>query len=175
MQHFDVMNGGGWGCIYSHQPLHSHCQLSTTRGWSALLARTVRPCTWMAKIAMVYNKGYMNGYTCIKCVIKCQIKQSRTIRTCTLDGPWGRYKSILLHLAPSGFSSSQRVDDPRHRAGRCTLDLGLCSSSLQTVHSRIVVFNKVPFRGVAVSWMVRQKGLDDPRIGVFFKNLSCLE
>jgi hypothetical protein len=170
------MNGILWcnkwrwlGCIYSHQPLHSHCQLSTTRGWSALLAQMVRPYTWMAEIAMVCNNGYMNGYKCIKCVIRCQIKQSRTIRTCTLDGPWGRYKSILLHLAPLGFSSSQWVDDPRHSAGRCTLDLRLCSSSLQTVHSRIVVFNIVPVRGVAVSRMVRYKVLDDPRIGVFFQ------
>jgi hypothetical protein len=29
------MNGGGWGCIYSQQPLTGHCQLSATRGRSA--------------------------------------------------------------------------------------------------------------------------------------------
>ena len=34
----DVVNGGGWGCIYSHQPLTSHCQLSATRERSALQA-----------------------------------------------------------------------------------------------------------------------------------------
>jgi hypothetical protein len=31
-----LMNGGGWGCIYSPQPPHSHCQLSCH-------IRTVRP------------------------------------------------------------------------------------------------------------------------------------
>jgi hypothetical protein len=43
MECLDALNGGGCGCIYSHQPLLSRCQLSATCGRSLLLARTVRP------------------------------------------------------------------------------------------------------------------------------------
>jgi hypothetical protein len=56
-----VVNGGGWGCIYSPQPLPS-CSLSADRGWSAPLVRTVRPYTSTAKIATVSSNGYINGY-----------------------------------------------------------------------------------------------------------------
>jgi hypothetical protein len=38
----DEVNGGGWGCIYSPQPLPSRCSLSTDRGRSAPLVWTVR-------------------------------------------------------------------------------------------------------------------------------------
>jgi hypothetical protein len=38
-----VLNGGGWGCIYSHQPLPSRCSNSANRGRSVPLVRTVRP------------------------------------------------------------------------------------------------------------------------------------
>jgi hypothetical protein len=37
MKCLDGMNRGGWGRIYSHQPLPSHCLLYANRwsGWSA--------------------------------------------------------------------------------------------------------------------------------------------
>jgi hypothetical protein len=53
------VNGGGWGCIYSPQPLPSRCSLSIDRGRSAPL---VRPCTSTAEIATVSSNGYINGY-----------------------------------------------------------------------------------------------------------------
>jgi hypothetical protein len=56
------VNGGGWGCIYSPQPLPSRCSLSANRGWSAPLVRMVRPCTPTAEIATVSSNGYINGY-----------------------------------------------------------------------------------------------------------------
>jgi hypothetical protein len=56
------VNGGGWGCIYSLQPLPSRCSLSVDRGRSAPLVRTVWPCTSMAEIATVSSNGYINGY-----------------------------------------------------------------------------------------------------------------
>jgi hypothetical protein len=39
----DEVNGGGWGCIYSSQPLSSRCSFPADRGRSAPLVRTVRP------------------------------------------------------------------------------------------------------------------------------------
>jgi hypothetical protein len=56
------VNGGGWGCIYSPQPLPSCCSLSADRGRSATLVRTVRPCTSTAEIATVSSNSYINGY-----------------------------------------------------------------------------------------------------------------
>jgi hypothetical protein len=56
-----LLNGGGWSCIYIHQLLPSHCQLSATRGRSALLARMVRPCTSTPEITIVSSNGYING------------------------------------------------------------------------------------------------------------------
>jgi hypothetical protein len=57
-----VVNRGGWGCIYSPQPLSSRCSLSANRERSAPLVRTVRPCTSMAEIATVSSNCYINGY-----------------------------------------------------------------------------------------------------------------
>jgi hypothetical protein len=57
-----VVNGGGWGCIYSPQLLPSRCSLSADRGRSAPLVRTVRPCTSTAEIAMVSSNSYINNY-----------------------------------------------------------------------------------------------------------------
>jgi hypothetical protein len=52
------VNGGGWGCIYSPQPLPSRCPLSADCGRSTPLVRTVRPCTSTAEIAMVSSNDY---------------------------------------------------------------------------------------------------------------------
>jgi hypothetical protein len=57
-----LVNGGGWGCIYSPQPLPSRCPLSADRGRSTPLVRTVRPCTSTAEITTVSSNGYINGY-----------------------------------------------------------------------------------------------------------------
>jgi hypothetical protein len=54
-----------------------------------LLARTVHPCTSTTEIATVNSNDYINGYKCIKCVVRCQIKQSRMVRPCTPDDPRG--------------------------------------------------------------------------------------
>jgi hypothetical protein len=56
------VNGGGWGCIYSPQPLPSRCSLSADHGRFAPLVRTVRLCTSTAEIATVNSNGYINGY-----------------------------------------------------------------------------------------------------------------
>jgi hypothetical protein len=56
------VNGGGWGCIYSPQPLPSRCSLSADCGRSAPLVQTVRPCTSTAEITTVSSNGYINGY-----------------------------------------------------------------------------------------------------------------
>jgi hypothetical protein len=56
------VNGGGWGCIYSPQPLPSRYSFFADRGRSAPLVRMVRPCTSTATIATVSSNRYINGY-----------------------------------------------------------------------------------------------------------------
>jgi hypothetical protein len=56
---------------------------SATRRWSAPLGHTT-------EIPMISSNDYINNYKCIKCVVKCLIKQPWTVRTCTPDGPRGR-------------------------------------------------------------------------------------
>jgi hypothetical protein len=42
----DEVNGGGWGCIYSHQPLLSRCSLFANRG---------RPHSWLGRSASAHQ------------------------------------------------------------------------------------------------------------------------
>jgi hypothetical protein len=56
------VNGGGWGCIYSPQPLPSRCSFSVDRGRSAPLVQTVRPYTSTVEIATISSNGYINNY-----------------------------------------------------------------------------------------------------------------
>jgi hypothetical protein len=43
MECLDVLNGGDWGCIYSHQLLHISCPLSANRGRSAPAHQRLKP------------------------------------------------------------------------------------------------------------------------------------
>jgi hypothetical protein len=56
-----VVNGGGWGCIYSPQPLPSRCSFPANHERSAPLVRTIRPCTPMAQIATVSSSNILSS------------------------------------------------------------------------------------------------------------------
>jgi hypothetical protein len=90
----DVLNRGGWGCIYSPRPLPSRCSFSVDRGRSAPLVRTVRPCTSTATIATVSSNGYINDYYALNVSSDIRLRQSRTVRSCTPDGLRGCYNSF---------------------------------------------------------------------------------
>jgi hypothetical protein len=51
--------------------LPSRCPLSANRRQSALLVRTVRPCTSTIEIATVSSNDYINIYKCINGVVRC--------------------------------------------------------------------------------------------------------
>jgi hypothetical protein len=94
----DEVNGGGWGCIYSPQPLPSRCSFSVDRGRSAPLVRTVRPCTSTATMHhQMSNKGSRG-------------RSGRAPRTVRED-------SIIHFTEPVtfGFSVLRRPDGPRLR------------------------------------------------------------
>jgi hypothetical protein len=65
MECLDELNGGGWGCIYSHQPLPSRYLFSANHGQSAPLARMVCPCTSTAEIITFSSNGYINNYSAL--------------------------------------------------------------------------------------------------------------
>jgi hypothetical protein len=103
------VNGGGWGCIYSPQPLPSRCSFFADRGRSAPLVRTVRPCTSTAEIAMVSSNGYINGYYALnapeagrsalglgRCLLLHLTVRSIDLRLCSVpvrESPWCRGRS----------------------------------------------------------------------------------
>jgi hypothetical protein len=115
MECLDVIEGGGWGCIYSHQPPPSHCPCSAMRKRPTLLARTVYPYTSTAGFATDGYNGYINGYNRIKYVVRCQINPNADDLIVSPDGPRGRLKFIFLNPAPSGFSGFQWADSLRVR------------------------------------------------------------
>jgi hypothetical protein len=65
MEGLDQWNGGGWGCIYSHQQLPSCCLISANRGRFVPLVRIVCPYTSTAEIATISSNGYINGYSAL--------------------------------------------------------------------------------------------------------------
>jgi hypothetical protein len=158
------VNGGGWGCIYSPQPLTSCCPLSANRGWSALLVRTVRPYTSTTEIPTVSSNDYINGYNALNVSSDVRKRQSRTIRSCTPDGPRGRYNSFYrtCHLRVFRFYADRTV-----RAWSRTV-LAFPSDGPQCLTCVYAVFLS---DATWVSRTVRRKGPDDPRLGDFPKKL----
>jgi hypothetical protein len=109
------VNGGGWGCIYSPQPLPSRCSLSVDRGRSAPLVFTVRPCTLMATIATVSSNGYINGYYALNVLSDVRYnshgRSGRAPRTVRED----RYNSFYRTHHLRVFLVLHRLDGPRLR------------------------------------------------------------
>jgi hypothetical protein len=130
----DEVNGDGWGCIYSHQPLPSRCSNSADRGRSAPLVQTVRPCTSTAEVATVSSNSYINCYNALN-VSQMSDKGNR--------GRSGRApqtvrEDAIIHFTEPvtfGFFGSSPTGRSAPEAGRSARGLGRCLLSLRTVHS----------------------------------------
>jgi hypothetical protein len=109
------VNGGGWGCIYSPQPLPSCCSLSVDRGRFAPLVRTVRPCTSMATIATISSNDYINGYYALNVLSDVRYsshgRSGRAPRTVREDPYNSFYRTRHLQV----FLVLHRLDGPRLR------------------------------------------------------------
>jgi hypothetical protein len=130
------VNGGGWGCIYSDQPLSSHFPLYANHGRIALQARTVHPCASTAEITIVSS----NGYKCIKCVARCQIK---AVANGLTVHPGRSARTLKMHFTePITFRFLWFSMDGRSalEVGRSELGLGWCSLILWIVRSRNASF-----------------------------------
>jgi hypothetical protein len=110
-----VVNGSGWGCIYSLQPLPSRCSFSADRGRSAPLVRTIHPCTSTTEIATVGSNGYLNDWSAFNVSLDVRYRSrgrsGRAPRTVREDAKNAFYRTHHLR----GFLVFQRPDDPRLR------------------------------------------------------------
>jgi hypothetical protein len=135
----DEVDGGGWGCIYSPQPLPSRCSLSADRGRSAPLVRTVRPCTSTTEKATVSSNDYINGYIAFNV--------SSDVRY----GSRGRSGHAPRMVREDAYNSFYRTSHLRvflvFTTGRSALGLGQCSLLCRTVRSVDLCFCSVPVRG----------------------------
>jgi hypothetical protein len=136
------VNGGGWDCIYSSQPLPSRCSLSADRGRSA---------PWSGRSAPAHQrlKSQRSAVTTIEHLMHRHVSDKAVV-----DGPVvhsGRSaRTLKLHFtepvtfgffwfSPTGWSSPE--------AGRSALGLGRCSLLRRTVRSVDLCFCSVPVRG----------------------------
>ena len=109
-----VLNGGGWGCIYSHQPLPSRCSNSANRGRSA---------PWSGRSAPTHQrlKTQRSAVTAISTAILHLMRRQMSDKA-VADGPTVHprrsartLKFILPNPSPSGFLVLHRLDGPRLR------------------------------------------------------------
>jgi hypothetical protein len=126
------VNGGGWGCIYSHQPLPSRCSNSADHEQSAPLVRTVRPCTSTAEIATISSNGYINGYNALNASSDKGSRgwSGRAPRTVREDA-----KNHFTEPVTFGFFGSSPTGRSAPEPGRSARGLGRCLLSLRTVRS----------------------------------------
>jgi hypothetical protein len=170
-----VENGGGWGCIYSHQPLPSRCPFLPTadglRPWSGRSApvdqrlRTQRSAVTAISTAMLHlmrrqmsDKGSRG-------------RSGRAPRTVRED-------AIIHFTEPVTFEffGSSPTGRSAPEAGRSTRGLGRCLLFHRTVHSRNMCFCIGFVRG---SFRCRRRSAAKARTvrawPVFLKSFSCSE
>jgi hypothetical protein len=110
-----VVNGGGWGCIYSHQPLPSCCPLSADRGQST---------PWSGRSAPAHQrlKSQRSAVTAISTAIE-QLMRRQMSHKAVADGPvvhpgWSA-RTLKIHFTGpvtfGFFLVFQRPDGPRLR------------------------------------------------------------
>jgi hypothetical protein len=141
----DVMNGGGWGCIYSHQPLPSRC---------SILSSVDGPPAWSGRSAPVdqWLKTQRSAVTAISTAILHLMRRQmsdkasrgrsgrapRTVREATII-----HFSELVTFGFFGFSPTGRSTPEAGRSARglgrsllflrtvCSVDLDFCIGSVR--------------------------------------------
>jgi hypothetical protein len=131
----DLLNGGGWGCIYSHQPLPSYCSFSVDRGRSAPVHQRL--------------KSQRSAVTTIMYLMCRQMSDKAVV-----DGPAVHTRRstrmLKMYFAEpvtfefSGFSTTGRSAP---EAGRSSLGPRRWSLLLRIVRSINSCFCSVPIRG----------------------------
>jgi hypothetical protein len=129
------VNGGGWGCIYSHQPLPSRCSfLSTADG----------PRLWFGRSAPADQrlKTQLSAATAILHLMRRQMSDKPS-RGRSGRAPRTIREDAIIHFAEPvtfGFFGSSPTGRSAPEAGRSARGLGRCLLFHRTVRSRDMCF-----------------------------------
>jgi hypothetical protein len=133
------VNGGGWGCIYSHQPLPSRCSfLPTADGPPAWSGRSA-PADQRLK---TQRSAVMAISTTILHLMRRQMSDKAS-RGRSRRAPQTVREDAIIHLVESvtfGFFGSSPTGRFAPEPGRSTRGLGRCLLFHRTVHSRDTCF-----------------------------------
>ena len=130
----DEVNGGGWGCIYSHQPLPSRCSILPTADG---------PPTWSGRSAPVDQRLKMqrSAVTAISTAIlhlMRRLMSNKASRGRSDRAPWTVREDAIIHFfepVTFGFFGFSPTGRSAPEAGRSARGLGRSLLFLRTVHS----------------------------------------
>jgi hypothetical protein len=160
----DEVNGGGWGCIYSHQPLPSRCSILPTAdgppawpGWSALVDQRLK----MQRSAVTAIS------TAILHLMRRQMSDKVSRGRSGLPPRTVREDAIIHFSEPVtfGFFGSSPTGRSAPEAGRSAQGHGRSFPFLRTVRSVDLYFCIGSVRGS--SWCCGRSAL-----GLFFQKAS---
>jgi hypothetical protein len=133
------VNGSGWGCIYSHQPLPSRCSfLPTTDGprpWSGRSAPTDQRLKTQRSAVMVISMAILH--------LMCRHMSDKGSRGRSGRAPRTVREDAIIHFTEPvtfGFFGSSPTGRSAPRAGRSARGLGQWLLFHRTVHSRDMCF-----------------------------------
>jgi hypothetical protein len=172
------VNGGGWGCIYSHQPLPSRC---------SILPTVDGPPSWSGRSAPVDQrlKTQRSAVTAISTVILHLMRRQMSDKASgerSGRAPWTVREDAIIHFSEPvtfGFFGSLPTGRSAPEAGRSVQGLRRSLLFLRTVRSTDLDFCIGSVRGsswccrrsAARARTVRRKGPDGPRLAYFSKKL----
>jgi hypothetical protein len=169
------VNGGGWGCIYSHQPLPSRC---------SILLSADGPPAWSGQSAPVDQrlKTQRSAVTAISTTILHLMRRQmsdKASRGRSGRAPRTVRKDAIIHFSEPvtfGFFGSSPTGRSAPEAGRSARGLGRSMLFLQTVRSVDLDFCIGSVRGS--SWCCGRSAARARTVRawpVFPKSFSCPE
>jgi hypothetical protein len=169
------VNGGGWGCIYSHQPLLSRCSILPTADG---------PPAWSERSAPVDQrlKTQRSAVTAISTAILHLMRRQmsdKASRGRSGRAPRTVREDAIIHFSKPvtfGFFGSSPTGRSAPEAGRSAQGLGRSLLFLRTVHSVDLYFCIGSVRGS--SWCCGWSAARARTVRawpVFPKSFSCLE
>jgi hypothetical protein len=141
------VNGGGWGCIYSHQPLPSRCTfLPTTDGPRPWSRRSAPADQWLKTQRSAVTAILMAILHLMRRQMSDKASRGRSGRA-----PRTVREDAIIHLVEPvtfGFFGSSPTGRSAPDPGRSARDLGRCLLFHRTVRSRDTCFCIGSVRGL---------------------------
>jgi hypothetical protein len=169
------VNGGGWGCIYSHQPLSSRCSILPTADGPPAWSRQSAPVDQRLK---TQRSAVMAISTAILHLMRRQMSDKAS-RGRSGRAPRTVREDTIIHFSEPvtfGFFGSSPTGRSALEAGRSARGLGRSMLFLRTVHSVDLDFCIGSVRGS--SWCCGRSTARARTVRawpVFPKSFSCPE